>query len=227
MKNREEGLRYRFGSSTSARVAIPLGAALVAAIVLPALLLQTHDSVTLPVAAPSATESRIVHTQTQPEPVPKHRATAKRAKRAGGATARVTPLASPQSSPASSGRAKAHPEHAPAQAQRAAKNAKTIRTQGKATRTHGNAAHTHGNATRKRGNATRKHVPARQPHVAAATTLTQQAASGQSAARQHKSKPKHNIHAKKVHKAHGTAPHPHQQHEPNEHANKPHGKGKS
>jgi hypothetical protein len=198
-------LQYRFGSSTSARVAIPLGAALVAAVVLPALLLQTHDSVTLPTAAPAASDSRIVHTPTQPKPVPKHRATAKHARRAGGAAAHVTPLANAQSSPAS-GRAKAHPEHATAQAQ-----AHATRMNAKAT---GNQA-----------TATSKHVAARQAHVAA--TVRQQDAPGQSAARQHKSKPKHHVHAKKVHTARRTAPHSHKQHEPKQHVQQHNGKGKS
>ena len=65
----------RYNASASARIAIPLAAALVVAIVLPAVLLHARDPGTLPIAAPAASEHRTVHTQTVAKPAPKHHAT--------------------------------------------------------------------------------------------------------------------------------------------------------
>jgi hypothetical protein len=123
-ENREESL-HRYGSSTSARVAIPLGAALVAAIVLPAILLQTRDSTILPIAAPAASDSRIVQTQTQPKPAPKHHAAAPHARHvrtgAGRASGRSTPAAGHRAAP----HAKPHAQHAKAHHKHAKAHAKT------------------------------------------------------------------------------------------------------
>jgi hypothetical protein len=84
-------LTNRFGTFTSLRVAIPLVAALVAAIVLPALLLHERDTAIPPFAAPVASESQVVHTQTVPA-ARNHPATPRHARHTGTTARNSVPV---------------------------------------------------------------------------------------------------------------------------------------
>jgi hypothetical protein len=84
-------LTHRFGTFASLRVAIPLGAALIVAIVLPAVLLRDRDSTIPPFAAPVASESQVVHTQAVPK-ARKRPAAPHRARHAAPAVQRSIPV---------------------------------------------------------------------------------------------------------------------------------------
>jgi len=87
-------------SSRSARVAIPLGGALLTALALPAILLHTGDSRILPPSAPVASKSRVVNVASEPRrtvtkpPVRKARPRVRRAAPAATHSASTPPSAS-------------------------------------------------------------------------------------------------------------------------------------
>ena len=91
---KEEGLHHRsLSSSASARIAIPLGVALLAGAVLPAVILKTDGSV-VPLATPAAAKSRVVHARAEPKHLRKPQARPPRATpRARPAATRAMPVA--------------------------------------------------------------------------------------------------------------------------------------